>query len=279
MGPAQTVQLERALCHKLVECGCGAALRADGLSAPIDCDGWTLETLIGPATPYYYDRGYGYGDDDYAEPLPLSLDEDCIARIAELVERQSCDSVEIRLGCEDACRPFFGPGLEGQPCSSADACGRGLVCAGNECRDPCQVVPVREGERCDSFGCVDGFACRVRPPADFPSCVRLPGVGEACDEGECVRGAWCDDSDPALPLCTPLQADGAPCSGHRQCESGLCPAGSCAARPSAGMPCSFGVCGPDSACVGNENGGEGTCVPTPPLCRELLPTVLSVLSG
>jgi hypothetical protein len=276
-GPLQAQQLEQALCHKLVECGCGESFRELGLQAPLDCEGWTIESLIGsgPRDPYYYAYGYeGYGP---TAQLPISVDEECLEHLADALEQASCDSLAISWRCDVACRPYFGPGLEGQPCYDTYACGRGLYCAGTECRDPCQVFPVGEGERCDSFGCRHGLVCSIAPTADFPICVRPPRPGEPCDRGDCSEDAWCDDNGVDVPTCVATQEIGAPCSGHMQCETVYCPAGFCAARPSVGMGCGAdAVCEASSMCI-YDDGGEGTCVPAPPLCQELLESVVPLL--
>ncbi|HWB80365.1 MAG TPA: hypothetical protein VG755_35615 [Nannocystaceae bacterium] len=281
-GPLQTHEFEQALCHKLIECGCGESLRAYGLQPPLTCDGWTLESLIGPGPdpdPYYYGYGYEY-DPDPDEQLPVSLDIDCFERIADALERGGCDA-PIVLSCEDYCSPYFGPLLEGEPCSDAYACGRGLQCDNGECRDPCKIQLGREGDRCgDPQGqydieCGDGLVCGFNFEYEYPTCLRLPGPGLPCDGDDCAPGSWCDDNGTDVPTCRPSKETGAACMGHRECKSIYCPAGSCEDRPVAGSACGTdSVCAAGSDCIHDETSGSGRCVAVPLVCQsalELLP--------
>lgn len=276
-GPLQIRPLEQAICHKLLECGCSESLSAHGLQPPLDCNGWTFESLLGEGPPYYYGGGYGYegGYDPDEPPLPMTFDEECVERLADATEAAGCDTLAIRLSCEEFCLPYFGPGLEGQPCEDPYACGRGLVCAQFECRNPCSLQPAGEGERCDTVGCQPGLACGLGLLFDFPTCLRLPGPGEPCDMGDCAAGSWCDDSLDE-PRCTALGAIGAQCSGHGQCETRWCPAGRCADRPSVGMPCPGpDTCAPGAECIQDPDGDSGTCIRAPQVCQATVELIVN----
>jgi hypothetical protein len=186
--------------------------------------------------------------------------------------------------CVAQCRPYHGRAAVGGLCHSYgqfDDCAQGLrcqieTCDGEDdctgtCRDPCARAEV--GENCDELQCVEGaqcdyqtqrcrsladegescsnFACREDLVCDFENdrCVVLPSVGDSCFQGACAEGAFCvaDPADPTMGTCTaPGELDEA-CMGHRQCESGYCPAGFCRELPGKGEEC-FGTCADGLAC-------------------------------
>lgn len=274
-GPPQTQAFDQALCHKLIECSCGESLRAFGLLPPLSCDGWTIDSLAGADgyEPYpYYGEGYGYDPDP--EYLPLSLDVECFERIAEALEAGGCDA-PINLSCEDYCSPYFGPLLEGQPCTYPNSCGRGLVCAAGECRDPCRVPIGREGDRCgDPQGqfdiqCADGLVCGFDFQNEYPTCLRLPGPGFPCDMGDCAEGSWCDGS-PDGDVCRASKETGAACMGHRECMSVYCPAGFCEDRPVDGEACDVDDVCATGYCLRDESTGEGRCLAVPGVCQSVI---------
>lgn len=269
VGPRQQQALVHALCDKLVECGCSESLR---VPVPLDCSGWSI-AFEGTPQPYYGYEGYGY---DEPEPS-LTLDVDCLERYAEAIAHASCDGPPIQLPCEERCQPYFGPGLEGEPCATEYGCGRGLFCVGyydaygeshGECRNPCSIHGAREGERCDSIGCEPGLFCGATLDFEFPVCARPPSIGQPCDMGDCGPGARCDDSE----TCVRLSPIGEPCMGHRECESVYCPAGFCEARPIAGSPCGIdGVCSEGTTCVATPD-AVGLCITAPALCESMFET-------
>lgn len=167
----------------------------------------------------------------------------------------------------------------GQSCRQAP-CADGLVC--DQTRDAC-VNPADEGESCGG-GCADGLHCIES------TCQTLPGEGERC-EGQCAEGTWCDwniQRCAALPdgegqPCAAGQCGGrlwcdtmndecrlrAPfgetCTGHRQCETGFCPAGFCDELPIEGEACAqAGGCANGLVCDGEVcvtalNRGSAVC--------------------
>jgi hypothetical protein len=141
------------------------------------------------------------------------------------------------------CRSYV---AEGESCAGADVrCESGLQCAEDQvCRGLAE-----EGEPCNDRGCREDLFCDF----ELNRCVAPPDrEGLPCPYGECALGLWCDRSVVADGICAVLIADGDPCSGHAQCESGYCPAAFCLPRPALGEDCSdVGVCQQGLTCNGS----------------------------
>lgn len=274
--------LERSLCEKMLECGCGEAFAAFDLIPPLTCDGWTLADAFGygqEGDEYYY--GYGYeGGYDQEEPLPVSVDEECVQRIAARIDALDC-SLQFTAGgtdCRAFCWPIVGPRFAGEACSNQQDCGRGLVCDRDECRDPCLVRPPAEGDPCDGGNdCGDALVCVEAPDGDGTGvCMVLPAAGQPCYFGQCAEGLRCDDAGPEDGVCERLTAVGQPCMGHLECESRYCPAGYCEMAPGELQPCGTSdACAPGTTCVEDEVGNE-TCQPAGDACRDLLQSVFEL---
>jgi hypothetical protein len=143
------------------------------------------------------------------------------------------------LWCDDgSCRARLD---EGGDCTDAP-CLDGLWCDNNVCEAPRDV-----GDQCEgSYECQQGLWCDW----NLGQCAPLPnGEGQPCAAGECGEGLWCDNG---VDECRPLSPYGEPCMGHRECESGFCPAGFCITLPALGEPCAINTgCGRGLNCDGD----------------------------
>lgn len=162
-------------------------------------------------------------------------------------------------------------GVEGAP---ANACVDGTRCepdgtasglGGLGGAGTCTVVhdtPGRLGDACASglaglAGLSGAAACE--PDLVCASCARFPtdacvgaegmtagscqprrALGEPCELGTCVEGAYCEGwSGAAVGTCAPVKPDGEPCTGAQECAAGHCEGaslppyagGTCGAEP------------------------------------------------
>lgn len=190
----------------------------------------------------------------------------CQAPPAPIANGQSCDPAAdacasfcsvcapAEAGGALACRDR---GAAGAYCEDDDHCRNGFIC------DPqtsaCVVEPVvdgpdlgaacdPDGPACDEGECVEGtcVAGVENDPCDpsFPACqaglvcdadaadpskgvcVPAPATGEACIDGQCNGGDFCNAQDQ----CEALHAAGEACGGDEECVSGTClNAGVCSA--------------------------------------------------
>jgi hypothetical protein len=127
---------------------------------------------------------------------------------------------------------------EGMPCSDV-GCADGLVCGGEPgvCKRP-----AGEGQSCLDRNCDEGLLCDF----EVGVCREPPPAGSPCLFGECARGSFCE-----LDVCVAGLALAEPCTGHRQCSSGFCPAGFCDDRPRVGESCADAlVCDVGASCDG-----------------------------
>jgi hypothetical protein len=86
-------------------------------------------------------------------------------------------------------------------------------------------------------------------------CQDRPAPGEPCSFDECEHGSICTfDPGTGERRCQLTGAVGDPCQGHRECQSGNCPAGFCEEPAGIGDPCGSRLpCGPGLSCR------EGQC--------------------
>ena len=192
---------------------------------------------------------------DQAMQAGLVFDPTCYELTARIIDGLACGAA-FAPTCEQRCTMFHGGLLEGEPCQPQfddlrTSCARGLVCADGTCQDPCRVrTPTLDGPCDDAHPCVAQQYC----DPDMRRCVSLPGSGEACYQGQCDAGAWCDSAGSGL--CRALLPLGAACSGHRQCETIYCPAGACEVPPGLDRPCGTQeICASGLVC----DGGTGRC--------------------
>jgi hypothetical protein len=107
--------------------------------------------------------------------------------------------------------------------------------------------------------------CTVAAPCSSACCAgtcnggtpprRGIAIGDACDTGSCVAGAYCN----SLGTCSLLKANGEACNADYECGYGLAcsvTTGICGVLPTVGEPC------PDDRCrdFGTHCGVSGTCV-------------------
>lgn len=111
----------------------------------------------------------------------------------------------------------------------------GLYCDGTTSKCAMQLA--------NGTGCSSDAEC-TSGRCDFASgtCVALATSGQACGfDSDCVDGLYCQSGSRT---CAPGQADGAPCTTGRQCKSGSCNGGTCAAAVTpitsgVGLLCAF----------------------------------------
>jgi hypothetical protein len=262
--PISTTKASLAICEKAVQCECAPILAAAGLVPPLTCTGWNLSDLVAmPDSAGEYGEGgefggeYGdlggndYGDDETrGGDVTINFDQDCLDRMAAALSAASCDLAVPLMSCGDYCKLYYGSRFEFQPCGDESECAQGLVCFNSECRDPCTVQTVGEGESCETAVCAPGLEC------------------------------FSDDEVP--PTCLPDGGGGGlgvgePCMGHSECASGSCPAGFCAELPGAGEPCTEdGGCRDDLTCLPSEAIADGVCTAVPPICNALIFVALGV---
>lgn len=272
--PVSLTAVDQALCHKLIECGCGEAFAQVGLVAPLSCEGWTLPDIYPDEGGYYY--GYGYEEGGYYDdPIQIAVDHECLQSFAQRIDALDCNLylTEVPQDCREFCWPLVGPRHEGEPCTSQLECGRGLLCAAGECRNPCLVDVPTQGASCESRrDCDSSFqVCTSEFEGQGGVCQALPSAGQACYFGECLPGVRCDQGTCVTPT-----LDGEPCMGHRECASNYCPAGYCRQAPGAGERCGAdGACAAGAECLFTDD-SVGTCVAIARQCTDLLDTLFDL---
>jgi hypothetical protein len=268
-------KFSRAICEKQMECGCAPLLGQLGYVPPLACEGWNFEDLRPPsADEGYDDDGYddgsyddgGYeddGDDTAGGEISHAYDQACADRLAAAIAAMPCEGLIPDLDCDDYCKIVYGTRFEGQPCRADVDCAQGLRCFG-ECRDPCAVTTVGEGESCQFATCDVGLTCTGIDEGP-PICVPQGGI-DVCDE-PCTSMQWCDAAAPDGPTCRARGEPGAPCMGHAQCVTSYCPAGFCEELPGDGEPCTpDGECRDGALCVFGTTDAMPTCVAVAPAC-------------
>lgn len=205
----------------------------------------------------------------------LSFDGDCADRAIAQIKEIGCGVLQADpdAKCEAPCNIWYGPVGKGGTCTTANGfsnCKQGLSCSGdNICVNPCAKPDVPEiGEVCGSLlGCVEGAWCDVNAGLN-PVCQALPGATQPCTkpEGLCAEGLFCDAvTNPSAPVCTtPPALDEEctfQCAENLYCDTSKMPS-VCAAVPTLGQECGFGVCQAPYVC-----NGKGICEdPPPPIC-------------
>ncbi len=201
----------------------------------------------------------------------------------------SCESLQCdeALWCDYGTHLCLPRGTVGERCEVAP-CAQGLACGYTPPDYIGECVPEpREGDSCADVGCASGLwcdgesICRARADAGEPCdarpcrdglvcdaalrCGEPPPAGQPCAEGECERGAYCDFSGD-IAMCLAGAAVAEPCSGHRQCASGYCPAGYCEHPPQLGescertLVCALGTSCDGSVCRASVTHGPAVCV-------------------
>lgn len=279
-------RLQTRMCEKARECGCATPF-SDDPTQPFQCGDWS------PPEP---DPGF---DDDF-DPAPsrasLAFDPACVERWTSFVDGLSCE-VPTLPSYDELCPLYHGTLREGEECFMSSLgesdCDRGLFCIAHLCRDPSRTAFGRAGEPCDlgnlcdeGLVCFDSlclqlpgagerchaYTCNAESYCEDDVCRALPGPGERCDAGLCLAPSYCTfDAVDSVFVCQGASGDvGDPCSGHRQCQSGNCPAGFCEEPADVGDPCGSQLpCGPDLLCDGGQCRPAGDGAPTGSVCPLL----------
>ncbi len=249
---------------------------------------WTFFGVQGPAEPSAPLAG------NYSSYIMSSLPSDGVNTYS-FVDGLSCE-VPTLPSYDELCPLYHGTLREGDECFLASLgesdCDRGLFCIAHICRDPSRTAFGRAGEPCDlgnlcdeGLVCFDSlcdrlpsagepclsYGCNDESYCDAGLCEALPGPGERCDAGQCLAGLLCRfDPVDGVSVCQVSGDVGDPCTGHRQCQSGNCPAGFCEEPADVGDPCGSQLpCGPDLLCDGGLCRPAGDGAPTSSVCSLL----------
>lgn len=200
-----------------------------------------------------------------AQRRDLTYDAACLATIVEQIEARGClwqDDGEAL--CEGFCAPFHGDRPEGESCTGDDAlvsdCAQGLVCSQGTCTAPCAALTGRlQGEQCGNelFGTFDDCAGELWCNYDG-RCEEAPGLGDACPNGNCSDGLYCDWNTNA---CVAGAAQGEsclerPCAGELFCDWNT---NTCIPPRGEGQSCWDHPCADGLYCQYSEFGGTATC--------------------
>jgi hypothetical protein len=208
----------------------------------------------------------------------LTWDRSCLGAVLDIIDAAGCDPSLGQDGgqeCTPPCNYLYGMQTVGSPCryigSNSSDCAQGLQCQGRSCVDPCvgdDGTEAGEGQSCADTGiCAEGLFCDW----NVALCAAIPHAGQPCPSGACVEGSFCefeDPNDPMTPLvCKVPYANGEPCRGHNQCDTGYCPAGLCDLLPNEGESCrGTNACAKDLDCI------EEVCQPgAPAVCWMTVP--------
>lgn len=215
----------------------------------------------------------------------LDYDPSCLGALKDRLDDLGCDASApaSEESCVAQCQPFHGARGLGESCHEVDEgysdCAQRLRCeivncdydpvtgestCTGMCVDPCAGSP--DGP-CNG-GCDDDYWCDIETDA----CKRMPHAGDLCPQGFCGEPDYCavDPDDPTVTRCFAPAALGEACSGHSQCASGYCPAGSCADLPKKGESCAGTfACAPGLDC----DNDTMKCVTADALVCQLPPTI------
>jgi hypothetical protein len=188
----------------------------------------------------------------------------------------------------DSCGTCLPRAKLGEPCNGEIACASGSSCNGTVCAAPL-AWGLAPGSSCQYYGqCTSGYTClngtcqpQVAVGAACSShedcfgftycsskgvCTNPPGLGQACPEGYCASGSYCDSSS-SNHVCSAFLAIGQTCtmgSGalcganlHCDCVDSTCSARACMTElqesQACGAPntqCTPGTQCQNSVCVG-----------------------------
>ncbi len=196
---------------------------------------------------------------------------------------------------EDSCEPGHicriatrtcGPDTMGTTCDHSDDCGRNTVCVGEQTTVCAAFAGLGED-------CSGDEQCEPELECYADTCRARPREGEACANGNCAPGTYCDETTDlcvtGLPIsgacafvrsndaarfetmcaagfyctgyvhgdCVPQLADGATCSDSKQCLSGRCDGTTCRARKADGDRCGSSLeCADGSGCRSTADGAR-----------------------
>ncbi len=147
---------------------------------------------------------------------PLSADEPCLPR-------QTCGPGLVCAGLTDhaagSCQP---PQRTGESCATSGDCRDDLACAQDAGIARCGP------RRANGASCSTSRDCQVFSRCALGKCQPLPFPGEACLEGACAWG-MCQAQADGGTQCIGTLPPGDSCFTDRDCGSGRCLNGSCAA--------------------------------------------------
>ncbi len=138
---------------------------------------------------------------------------------------RACLDAYGALACADL-RTALATGPDG----ACDGAFTGQVALGGACATDLDCVS----------GFCDGDAVDFEGNVTMGTCIQAPGVGQACADGDCDEGLYCDYAGGA-PTCQATLADGSGCGADGDCASGSCNGAS------GGQG---GTCGPSMTCDG-----------------------------
>lgn len=253
---AQAERVANALCAGYYACGCEDPYPEHRDEA--ECVELVLDGLLGRL--------------EQGLDRELDYDPACLDAHAELIEALGCATATQTLhdpelwrlsDLTDRCRTYHGNHDLGEECEPLPT-ARGDDCEADLACDDFSMCALNEGLPAGAFcaeelgECAPGLWCVRDWLTDGGTCLRLPAVGESCqDTFECDFDGWCDSADfTCRPWATPGQA----CEGNERepdvCDplAAHCDAGTCVAAPLAGQPCGAGcasglVCGDDGLCA------------------------------
>jgi hypothetical protein len=249
------------LAAELAEADCARLDACNKLPAPLDREGCVerqANLLYGPLAQAI-EAASEAGTLSYFELAA----KDCRARVSEL----SCEiGVAHDLLAEPACAAMLtARGAAGAACTIAQVCPAGMFCGGTSCPGTCTAYKTNN-EACD-FGqpCGEGLYCDLLGRR----CLAVAAANQACalsiGGNSCATGTFCDQANPAAPVCHPVRGRGQGCGDDTECIAGArcvlarCSAGlagdGCETRAdcSSGLHCTNRVCAApialDAACT------------------------------
>ncbi len=248
--------LDRAFCQRIEACECPASVYAS-IDDCTDEVGVMVDNLM-----------------ETQQRTGLAYDPSCFGEYVAALDERGCGGrSQPEAGCTRPCKPLHGDLRPGAQCTRADGfddCAQGLVC-----EYVCEVEPCLERcvDPCLDTGQDDcgGHRCGAAEVCFYDEggarCVTRPSAGMPCVQGVCADDSQCEfDPNTGEALCVARRELGEPCTGHRFCASGYCPAGFCAAVPGLHDDCAGArVCQAPYVCDVDSN----TCEPPPPaICQE-----------
>lgn len=159
------------------------------------------------------------------EPVRARIGDDCSQRAC--VDEAYCDDSggEGGEGGAEALLPRCKARRDnGEACTSSRECKDGQRCSGEGEEGKCYIL-AKLGERCNPDLDVACLSLDAWCDPATSTCVRLPGDGEPCADGDrCLGYAYCDGGTCVVrpgegELCP---EDGPPCLGDLRCEGEFC---------------------------------------------------------
>ena len=228
-----TQRRARAWCEHAVDCGSFKSIS--------DCMGVVSDDFDDP----YLEASIDSGRIDYDARAARK----CVRAIKKLKCLRDEDQSEVEARCAEV---FVGRVAPDEPCfRGAECAGELSVCAtvpgscsadDSCCPGVCRYIPddLAKGDDCSGAArCGDGLFCASGTVEDPQRrCVQLPSAGQACPEGRCEEGTFCD-----VDTCAAKRAEGGACDRDSACIDDFCAydwmngSGECAKRAKTGRTC------------------------------------------